>query len=176
MLHLKEVDNSDETLKCLFEIKKRLDPEWKKAYKVGCIIRNIPPIIQGELSDFEYYKRIKKEPTQKPKFKDAEYIILNGITPLGTIYVIFPTLGIADLTCVILPEFQNQGYACAATTIIENILFRKHGISFTTIHDMTATKVSSHIAKKLGYIYNPSQDNFIKPNPNLDITKLTARG
>lgn len=175
MLHLKEVDNSDEILKCLFEIKKRLDPEWKKAYKVGCIIRNIPPIIQGELSDFEYYKKTKKE-TPKPTFKDAEYVILDGLTPIGTIYVIFPTPQIADITCVILPEFQNKGYAYAATTIIENILFTKQGISFTTIHDMTATKVSSHIAKKLGYIYNPAQDNFIKPNPNLDITKLTARG
>lgn len=59
-----------------------------------------------------------------------------------------------------------------AITMIETLLFRQPNILFTTMVDITPTKITTHIALKLGYIFDQNTNTFVKLNPNINIAEL----
>ena len=63
MFTLLEISNKDENslkLNYLF-VKEASKNDWKKRYQLSCLLKNIPIIKQGNLSDYEYFKATEKQ-------------------------------------------------------------------------------------------------------------------
>ena len=169
MFNLIEISNKNEnSLKLYYQfINEASKNDWKKRYQLSCILKNIPVIKQGNLSDFEYFKVTKK---QRASFELAskEYLLLlNGI-PVSSIYIILKNERIADITVTTLPKYRKKGYAQKAIQLAEEKIFANPNVFFTTITDITKEKISSKIAIALGYAYHEETNTFIKANPILE--------
>lgn len=141
--------------------------DWKKRYQLSCILKNIPVIKQGNLSDFEYFKVTKK---QRAFFELAnkEYLLLINSTPVSSIYIIPKNERIVDITVTTLPKYRKKGYAKKAIQLAEEKIFANPNVFFATITDITKEKISSKIAIDLGYTYHEETNTFIKANPILE--------
>ena len=182
MFTLIEITNKDENslkLSYLF-VKEASANDWKKRYQLSCILKNIPIIKQGNLSDFEYFKVTKK---QKASFESAnkEYLLLLNGNPVSCIYTIQKVENIIDITVTTLPKYRKKGYAKKGVQLAEEKIFANPNVFFTTITDITKEKIcaiemsgqvggniSSKIAIALGYAYHEETNTFIKANPILE--------
>lgn len=169
MFTLIEITNKDENslkLSYLF-VKEASANDWKKRYQLSCILKNIPIIKQGNLSDFEYFKVTKN---QKASFESAnkEYLLLLNGNPVSCIYTIQKVENIIDITVTTLPKYRKKGYAKKGVQLAEEKIFANPNVFFTTITDITKEKISSKIAIALGYVYHEETNTFIKANPILE--------
>lgn len=173
MLRLVKIENDNQSLKLLYKYQKCCNPNWKQNYIFSCRLKGVYPILQGSLTDYEYFKIIRAN-TQE-EFSSLEFILMDNDTILGSIYVIMVNCNIADISVFILPEYRRNGFAKMAIGLAEDILFSDANILFATIRDLTKDKVSSHIALELGYAYEEKTDTFVKGNPNVNLEALIKR-
>ena len=168
MFTLIEITPYDETslkLDYLF-IREATNTNWKKRYQLSCLLKGIPVIKQGTLSDFEYFKKTIKQKAPY-EFASKKYLLLLNGNPVSSIYTMERNKNIIDLTVTTLPKYRKKGYAKRAIKMIEEKLFSNPDILFTTITDITKEKISSKIAITLGYTYHEETNTFVKANPIL---------
>lgn len=169
MFTLIEITSSNETslkLDYLF-IKETSENDWKRRYQLSCILKGIPIIKQGELSDFEYFKITRNQNAPYELANKKYLLLLNGI-PVSSIYTIERNKHIIDITVTTLPKYRQKGYAKKAIQLTEEKIFANPNVFFTTITDITKEKISSKIAIALGYIYHEETSTFVKANPTLE--------
>ena len=172
MFTLLEISNKDENslkLNYLF-VKEASKNDWKKRYQLSCLLKNIPIIKQGNLSDYEYFKATEK---QKAPFELAnkEYLLLINDIPVSSVYVIHKNEKIVDITVTTLAKYRRKGYAQMAIQLVEEKIFANPNISGQILigdTDITKEKISSKIATALGYTYHEETNTFIKANPILE--------
>lgn len=161
MFELIELKNDEKSLKLEYQFITKINNNWKQNYKIGCILKNQKPLLQSNLSDFEYFKLTRQKDTKVQK-----YMLIKNNKPVCSIDAIYHNADIVNLVFVTLPEYRHLGYATMAVKMLEAKLFTT-SIKFLTITDITQKRISTKIAIKLGYIYNEEQGVFIKPNPNI---------
>lgn len=169
MFTLLEIRNDDERclkLDYLF-VKEASEIDWKKRYQLSCIIKRVPIITQGSLSDFEYFMVTKK---QKSPFDlvSHEYLLLINGTPVSAINGVQKNRRITDITVATLPKYRRKGYAKMAVQLAEEKIFSDPDTFFISITDITKEKISSRIALSLGYDYDEESNTFVKANPLLE--------
>ncbi|MCM1053204.1 MAG: hypothetical protein NC483_04455 [Ruminococcus sp.] len=172
MLHIKKLENNEESHKLNFKFQTTLNPNWKEFYIASSIITGHQPLSQGNISDYEFFKLINSKKQASDEFPSTEYYLMENSEPVTAIYIIMRTPNIADITITTIPEKRNQGFAKTAITMIEKILFQNPNIFFTTITDITEIKISSRLAISLGYEYDEDTNTFVKLNPNFTIEEI----
>ena len=169
MFTLIKVTNEDEyslKLEYLFT-KQATNNEWKKRYQMNCYLRNITPLSQDHLTEFEYFKQTKKQ-LLPFEFSKQKYLLLVSNNPVTSIYTITKGNQIVDITITTLPDYQNKGYAKKAIQLVEEKVFTNPNILYTSMVDITKERITSRIAIALGYIYHEETNTFVKANPNLE--------
>lgn len=172
MFFLRRIDDNEESYKLLYSFITNNNQNWKQTNAMSFIIQGKMPPKQESLSDYEYFKLLRKKQKQIEFLPSQEYILLKDGQPVTSVYVMMRTKEIADISLSTAEKHQHQGNATQALTLVEQILFNNPDIIFTTIMDMTPTKATSKLAIKMGYIYSSEANAFIKANPNQNLEEL----
>lgn len=169
MFTLLEISNDDENslkLNYLF-VKEISGTEWKKQYQMACILKQLPVIKQGSLSDFEYFKVTKKQKSPS-EFPSKEYLLIVNGYPVSCINAIQAHERIVDITVVTAPKYRRKGYGKMAVQLAEKKIFMNPNVFFISITDITKEKTSSKLAISLGYDYVKKTNTFVKANSLLE--------
>lgn len=171
MFELIKIDLNDErSLQLLLEHRKK-QGNWKSRFIYSCILKNYEdPKLKylDNLTDMEaiiYMVSIER----KLGLPNNEFLLLKDGKPVANINIIYREPTCADITVVTLEEERQKGYAKKAVEFIEEYLYRKEDIIFTTIIDLSKTGASTHIAQALGYKFMNNTGYYIKMNPYMTI-------
>ncbi len=174
MLFIKQIVEDEESYKLLYAFTKKNNTEWKQQFLMSSLLQGLIPLKQGNLSDYEYFKKFHKWLKEHEDFPSQDYMLMENNIPITSIYIIMRTNNIADISFITDKNHLRKGYATKALTMIEQILFQNTEIMFTTILDLTPNKITSKIALKSGYFYNEDTKYFIKANPNINLEEQMA--
>lgn len=172
MLELRKIDNQEVNEQLFFSFEKA-NPNWKESYQMGCFLLEIPVPKQGSLSDYDYFKRMRRTQKQQEQASSEDYLLLDKNHAVSSIHVIMRNRNIADLSFFTAPSERRKGYASKAVALIENKLFQNPELLFTTMFDMTQTGVTTKLALKSGYVFDEDAKLFVKANPNIDLEKFS---
>jgi len=175
MIFLKEITDDLESYKLLYSFVTSNNKNWKKTHILSIMMQGRIPPKQQELSDFLYFKLLRKIQKENEFSNSREYLLIVNGQVVTSIYVIMKNKNIADISFMTLEKYRQRGYATKALELIEEVLFKNEDILFTTITDMTRNKISSKIALKMGYVYSTDANCFIKMNPNKNLDDMKKR-
>lgn len=132
--------------------------DWKEAYRRSKVLFGEDIIEQGDMDDFEYYKRIFKAKYQYYLIDDEENVVGRAqISSRGDKI---------DIQYIkIEKDMQHKGYGKKMIDLMEQELFKDSKVSGICMEDVSQNGETSAIAIKLGYKVNSKHDIY-KPNPN----------
>ncbi len=173
MLELRKIDNQEKNEQLFFSFEKKINPTWKTSYQMSCFLLGLPVPKQGSLSDYDYFKRLRRFQKQEEQAPSEDYLLLEKNHVVSSIHVIMRNQNIADLSFFTVPSERRKGYATKALALIENELFQNPLLLFTTMIDMTQTGATTKLALKSGYAFDEEAKLFVKANPNIDLEELS---
>lgn len=137
-----------------------------EGYLLRCKLKNIIPIEQGDLSDFEYF--FITHPFEKRKEKEYFYLLVNN-NPVTCLKTKEDENGIIEINLETAEQYMRNGYATTAVSLVEQFLFQNPNVRGLKMVDVSDFKQTSKIAIKLGYLYVSEEDFFFKENPNFKL-------
>lgn len=171
MFDLIKIDENDKRSLELLVKYRALSGNWRAKFVFACQLKNYyDPIFEklDQLSDMEaiqYMVTVERSLWEK----NQEFLFLKDNEPVANLNVIYREEKCVDLSVVVLESERQKGYATLAIEFLEEYLFRKEQVLFTTIIDLTKTGASTRIAKKRGYKFMVDTGYFIKLNPYLSL-------
>ena len=175
MLFLKKLEDNEESYKLLYHFSINNRHDWKEATVISFIMQGVIPPKQNGLSDYEYFKLLRKLQKQIETLPTEEYILHKNYEPITNLYIIMRSSKTADISFVTRKQYQKQGYATQALKMVETILFQNPNILYTSITDLSQNNVSTKIALKNGYTYSEELNIFLKQNPNIKLNKINIK-
>ena len=165
------VTEEDEySLKQLYYFIRKNIPDWKLTYSTALLFMGTKVDKQETMSDYEYFKYLEK--LQVSFFHSQKYIVMENTEVISSGHIIYRTPNIVDISFIVDTNNRQKGIATKTLALVEENLFKKPNIFFTTITDMSFHHESSKIALKSGYIYNEEAKYYVKLNPYIDINDL----
>lgn len=166
MYYLLPVTLDDVSLNYLYQFRTDVNPDWKKAYVISCLMQGLKPYVQGAMDDFAFFKLTEVAERSLIGLAASDYLLIVNNKPVCSIRAL-KNNHIVSLFCITNPKYQNKGYAQLATKMVEDVVFENKEVIFISIKDMSSNGTTTHIAEKLGYIYDSNTNTFAKVNPNL---------
>lgn len=167
MFILQKIDNK-EAYKLYYEFIKSANPEWKKTYEMECVFLKQTKLEQNEMSDYEYFLKTRVDLNNK-------YLLLWQNKPVCLIMISERNDTTKDISFSTVPVYQRKGFATQAVKMVEEMLFQKDNVLFTSIVDMNPKHISGKIAENLDYKYLEDGGFYLKVNPNLELDEIERR-
>ena len=174
IMNLIFVNEEDEySLKQLYYFIRKNIPDWKLTYSTVLLFMGTKVDKQETMSDYEYFKYLEK--LQVSFFHSQKYIVMENTEVISSGHIIYRTPNIVDISFIVDKNHRQKGIATKTLALVEENLFKKPNIYFTTITDMSFHHESSKIALKSGYIYDEELKYFVKINPHINISELEKK-
>ena len=137
--------------------------KWKELYKNQCELYNNEPLEQGELDDYEYYK--KTHPYTRNNENYIQYFLVVNEEPVTMVVLKKDITDLIEITLTTSKRYLRQGYATKSVELIEELMFSKENIRGLKLIDFFSRgNATSKIARKFGF-NEIRNGEFIKLNP-----------
>lgn len=144
-----------------------LDREWREKYRLKCILQHVSFIEQGDLSDFDYYKKISSQYNNKIKFnKNRTYYLLVDNNPVVKLSSYANDDENFEISFVTATDYRRKGYATKGVELLTNELFENEKVYSAII--LPFVDPSKKIAEKNGYTLN-EKEHYVKINNNYKV-------
>lgn len=172
-MELVKINPNDESFKFyyLFAMSQN---DWKESLKSFCLTQKARPPKQGSMSDYDYCRLLYKLQKDTSYTEFDEYLLISNNIPVTSIKTMKVEEGSFEICYFTLPQYRRMGYATKALELLEEELFKNEDTRFFELTDVTIEKITTKIAKKLGYSYVNVPNRFVKFNPNIKKDELSA--
>lgn len=125
------------------------------------------------LSDIEAMLYIENK-EHNGQYTPVEYLLLHDDVPVTSCKIRFINPLTGDIEIETLESERHKGYALECLKRVEEELFKKTNLVFTTIKDLTTTGASTRMAISLGYKL-ANTGYYIKMNPYISLEEAKRR-
>lgn len=164
MAYLKELEMTDECLKLFYTFMVKTNRDFKKRIQISFLLNRIDPPSQGNLTDFEYFRKLVILKQEHSPSK--EYLVINNEIMVAYISVLVDN-ETAKVGITTLKDNQKQEWVKLSLSLIEEAIFKNNHIKEIVISDTFKNELG------LDYTYDEERKVFRKSNPNAKKNTLT---
>ena len=156
MTYLKELEINDECLKLFYTFMVKTNRDFKKRMQISFLLNRIDPPAQGNLTDFEYFRKLVILKQEHSSSK--EYLVINNEIMVAYVSVLVDN-ETAKVGITALKDNQRQEWIKVSLALIEEIIFKNNYIKEIVISDIFKNDLG------LDYTYDEERKVFRKSNP-----------